>query len=732
MKKRPLCTLCLTFLMIKSILLMLTSGQTLVKVPASSIFFGQTGKTEVVIQGQVYKKTSTSKIQILYLKNSLLLQDDKSYQESNILIYDDTFSQVPIGKTICVRGKITPFERARNPGNFDQQLYYAKQNIYGFVWSEEMMSISGEENWLLERLYQIRQRWKAVLQENMSEENGAVLSAMLLGERSEMDADLKEQYQQAGISHVLAISGLHISFIGLGIYKVIRRSGASYASAGVLAMLVLSMYVLMLGFSVSVIRAFVMLLLRIGADMTGRVYDMLTALMLAATIIVRYQPLYLTDGAFYMSHGAILGILVVLPQIKKIFPKSIWLEGTYAGLAINMTLFPVLLWFYFEFSIFSMLMNLAVIPLMSLVLGFGMLGSAGCFIWNPVGKGLLSVCDGILSIFHWLSEKSCQLPFGRLTLGKPCWWEILIYYVVLIGFLFLLWKCKNRRHISRLRGIGVLYVIFTFVLFTKFPNGKLQVTMLDVGQGDCIFMKGPKGDTYLVDGGSSDVKQVGKYRMEPFLKSQGVGQLDYVFVSHGDMDHYSGIEEMLNRQLTGVKIKMLVLPSNYRQDEELVELAKLAAEQEIGVAVINADQSIVEGDLRIQCLQPDAKEEPLLGNAGSMVLDVSFKNFDMLFTGDVEEEGEKLLLKNLPKKSYDILKVAHHGSKYSTVEAFLRLTRPRIGWISAGEGNSYGHPHEETLKRLEGYHCKIYQTSKYGAISVETDGDFIDIFPSSI
>ena len=732
MRKRPLCTVCLMFLIIKSIVLVLTSGEGLVEIPASSIFSQQTNEAEVLLQGQVYKKTNTSNIQILYLKNNSMIYKNQSYYESNILIYDNTFSEIPIGETICVRGKTTLFEKARNPGNYDQQFYYAKQNIYGFVWSEKILSVSGKENEILERLHKIRQAWRQLLLEHMSEENGQVLCAMLLGEKSGMDTELKEQYQKAGISHVLAISGLHISFIGLGIYKWIRRTGASYISAGVLGGLVLSLYVLMIGFSVSVIRAYVMLLLRIGADMTGRVYDMLTALMASAALIVLYQPLYLADAAFYMSHGAIVGIVILLPALKKILPKKTWLEAGFAGLAINIALFPVVLWFCFEFSTYSMLINLLVIPLMPWVLGLGMFGSLCSLIWMPVGRVLLGGCDRILRFLDWISEECCQLPFSRVVLGKPNWWEMGIYYVVLICFVFLLGKCKDKKHISKFRKVGVLLVAFAIVMFVKFPNGKLQVTMLDVGQGDCIFMKGPLGHTYLVDGGSSDVDELAKYRIEPFLKSQGVGKLDYVFVSHGDSDHYRGIEEMLNRQTTGVKLCNLVLPTNYKQDKALLELAGLAVKKNVNTVVIKAGQSMTEGKLEITCVGPYDGKKVLVGNAGSMVLDVAFQEFDMLMTGDVEKEGEEQLVRNLPKKSYDILKVPHHGSKYSTSEAFLKLVKPRIGWVSAGKNNPYGHPHAETLNRLQKFCCKVYETSEYGAILVETDGEFIDIFPSSI
>ena len=156
--------------------------------------------------------------------------------------------------------------------------------------------------------------------ECIGEKNGGILAAMLLGEKSEMDSEVKELYQNNGISHILAISGLHVSFIGLGVYRLIRKTGLSYLPAGILAMGILTLYVLMIGASVSAVRAYVMLALRIGADITGRVYDMLTAAMLGAAITVLYQPLYLTDGGFYMSYGAIIGIAILLPALQQCFP----------------------------------------------------------------------------------------------------------------------------------------------------------------------------------------------------------------------------------------------------------------------------------------------------------------------------------------------------------------------------------------------------------------------------
>ena len=247
--------------------------------------------------------------------------------------------------------------------------------------------------------------------------------------------------------------------------------------------------------------------------------------------------------------------------------------------------------------------------------------------------------------------------------------------------------------------------------------------MLDVGQGDGIYLHSPHGETYFIDGGSSDESSLGKYCIEPFLKSQGVGVLNYVFITHGDSDHYSGIKEMLTRQEVGIRIDHLVLPQYYSSDHELSSLAKIAQDAGVTVLKIKGGDKLQKGDFRITCIQPYGNEENLTDNAASVILEVTYKAFSMLCTGDVEDEGEELLLKKVTEKDYDVLKVAHHGSKYSTSEKFLELSHPKIALISAGENNRYGHPHEELLVRLKDAGCKIYNTQENGAIMLETDGN---------
>lgn len=200
MKNRPLCLVCLIFFMIKSIILMTGGGDYIENMPAASAF--RAGEAQKVrIQGQVYQKIYKSKFQILYLKNN-------SFYESNIMIYDKQFQNVSIGSCVEVMGETELFEEAKNPGNFNARQFYGRQKMYGFIWSEKIVEISKPKNLFRESLYQLRQKWKQFLFEVIGKKNGAVLSAMLLGERSEMDEDVKELYQKNGIAHILAISGV--------------------------------------------------------------------------------------------------------------------------------------------------------------------------------------------------------------------------------------------------------------------------------------------------------------------------------------------------------------------------------------------------------------------------------------------------------------------------------------------------------------------------------------------
>ncbi len=761
----------------------------------------------VMVQGQVYRVEQKDKSQALYLKNNSIQYQKQLFQESRMIIYVDSNLQIKMGNIVRAEGKVSYFQNARNPGNFDQKRYYQIQDIHCLVWARTCrVAESRVWKWRI-RLANFRESWKTELITGLGREDGATLGAMLIGEKAEMDQELKGLYQVNGIGHILAISGLHLSFIGIGMYKMLRRLTGSYPIGGMFGILFLALYILMVGLTVSAVRALTMFLFRVGADMTGRHYDAPTALSVAAVVVLLWRPLSLYDGGFWLSFGAVFAILVVVPVLQDAFVRvsysfqnqnadgaalsayfegireHMWqgsLQGLTVSIGINLVIFPILLSYFFEFPLYSFILNLFVIPLMSVLLFLGIAGSLFVLWCEPVSSLLFLVCGKILRIYQMSCKLTLHLPGARLVVGRPDVWQIVAYYGILIIVLLLLREKERliehvdmqkyavsgsdvnmQKHMAGKSDAGIqkraarlgrfalmLGMIGIIILTNRWgERGKLTTVVLDVGQGDGIFMRGPKGGTYLVDGGSSDVKKAGQYRIEPFLKSQGVVVVDYVLISHGDSDHVNGVEELIERQDIGVRIGTLVMPVQEVWDEALKGLAEKALANGTHVAVIEPGQNIKEGNMSITCIQPgnpeteagngeaegrDAEEGYEPGNAASMVLAVKFGEFDMLLTGDVEGEGEEQLTRQLEEQyrncTWEILKVAHHGSKNSSTEEFLRQIKPVYAFISAGQENRYGHPHQETIERLADIGSKIYSTQENGAIIVEVeDGETMKV-----
>lgn len=526
------------------------------------------------------------------------------------------------------------------------------------------------------------------------------------------------------------MTGLHLSFLGVGVYHLLRRITGSYTVGGLAGILFLSAYILMIGMTVSAFRAMVMFLFRIGADLSGRHYDSPTALAAAAVIVCLWRPLSLYDSGFWLSFGALIAIIFILPILKNLPAQSLW-----ASVSVNLFLLPILMYSFYEFPIYGVFLNLIIIPLLSVLMAAGLTGTMISLFWEHAGEAIFLCCRIIFRVYEHSCEAALRLPFARVVTGQPAIWKILFYYVFLFAAVLLLRKKeenKGEKRSRKRRGfLSVLLVSIgmTILLFTIQVKDKITITMLDVGQGDGLVIRGPEGKTYFMDGGSSDVKKVGEYRIEPYLLSQGIGSLDYVFVSHGDQDHISGIREMVQRQKTGVTIKRLVLPTQTVWDDALKELAELAAAEGIPVFTMEKGQCLTEGKLSLTCIQPGKGEMEETGNSASLVLALRYGDFDMLFTGDVEGEGEKRLVDHLQGEYsecvWDVLKTAHHGSGNSTTEEFLKTAAPQYAFISAGENNSYGHPHKETLERLKDAGAIIYSTQEEGAVTiVVSEGEF--------
>lgn len=734
MRKKPLCLLCIFFLLFR-LAETLAAGK---KIEDISSFPAKT----IQIEGTVLQKSITSKQQVLTIGNlqKQSRQISKQHTEKEkIIIYDDSFCDVKIGDHIRVKGEGKAFEEARNPGNFDQREYYRRKHTRGFLWAKEIVVTEREAVSFGEIMFRMRERSRQIFRYCLGEKNGGILAAMVLGEKTGMDQEVKELYQKSGISHLLAISGLHLSLIGNAFYELLRKGGCSFCAAGIASTVVLGGYACMTGMSVSTQRAFFMFLLRLGADASGRVYDLETALAVAAAWIAAENPKYLTDAGFLLSFGAILGILLLYPVFQEIFAgRKKGLQALAGSLAITVFLYPVTSFFYYEISPYAVFLNLAVIPLMSWILGAGIIGLLLAFLWMPGGSLLLKSCGFLLEVYELLCQIFLRLPEAVIVTGKPEIWKIVVYYCLL--FVFVMWwrrkitekkiaekkraqqkKEQNRTWNWKQRAGSGLWVIGLALFMTiEFGKKELEVTFLDVGQGDGIFVRTDSGLTCMVDGGSTDVKQVGKYRIEPFLKAKGVSELDYVFVTHGDQDHLNGIAELIGRQAYGIQINILVLPRKEVWDDALCQLAYLADAYGVAVAQMQVGECVEDPRVSIECIHPAKNSEAEPGNAASLVLKLTCQNVKLLLTGDVEGKGEEELLQNFSEEIL-LLKVAHHGSKNSTMESFLEKVRPKYAIISAGRNNSYGHPNQETLRRLKKYGVKIYSTQDNGALSFFID-----------
>ena len=266
----------------------------------------------------------------------------------------------------------------------------------------------------------------------------------------------------------------------------------------------------------------------------------------------------------------------------------------------------------------------------------------------------------------------------------------------------------------------------SLLVIRVWPSPCLQITCLDVGQGDGIVIQTPEGKSYLIDGGSSSKTSTGRYQMLPFLKSRGISRIDGIFISHVDEDHISGVREILELQaqgLTSVYVSSLYLPKWQDPPEKWSNLEELGRQAGVQIHTVKRGDILQSGKLKLCFLAPEdgAKGENV--NEDGMVIQLEYAGFSGLFTGDIGEATEKDLLPYL--KDVDFLKVGHHGSKYSTCSVFLEKIKPENGVISCSETNIYGHPSPETIQRLQECGCEVVYTMKSGAVTVYTDGEHV-------
>ena len=800
---------------------------------------GQSVVQEEAAEGQLLVQKEAAEKQLLVQEEAaekqLLVQgkcaekpaDTKATE--NILCYlREGVPEPEIGSMVILKGTLKNFQQPTNPGQFNAPFYYQILRISFRLNQAEIQVKSDRFYKIAEGLYQLRRKAGSKVDALLPEQEASVMKTMLLGEKGILDEEIKGLYQRNGIAHILAISGLHISMIGMGLYQLLRRAGLKIKLSAILASMIIVLYGMMTGFAVSAIRAIAMFLLQMLAQILGRTYDRITALAVAAVLVLVEQPLYLFHSGFQFSFLCVLGISLILPVLGNVRKG----KKLFEGVALMAVTLPVYLGVFYQIPVYSMFLNFIVLPMMSILMGAGIVMILAAFLCRPLAIPAAWLITGILMVYERLGLFTEKLPHHYWTPGCPAKWQLAVYVAVLIIIAALgrtkrkavLYQkdCIHRRggcakeilqeqnkRIRRIAchggkwistygipvGICWVFLLLGVVILTWRFRPELKVTFLDVGQGDCIFLQTENGDSYLTDGGSSSVSKVGKYRMIPFLKYQGASQIKAVFVSHADSDHYNGIAELLEQaELEGIRVENLVLTdiADECRSEGYEELVELAGQNGITVQLLHEGQQLQDGELLFQCLHPSKGYRAEDLNETSMVLLVTYREFSMLLTGDVQGAGEEHLTQELQdwkepgvtqmqdvirisgeeesmeeesmeeesieeqsieeesieeqsiederieeqieekrpqnkmganhtETELTILKVAHHGSKNSTSEEFLKAANPKLAIISCGEGNRYGHPHEETLERLDKVDVPWFCTKDYGAITVTVD-----------
>ena len=740
---------------------------------SSFVFSGDSAETTDNLS-QISGSADADQMSILISSQKTISQINEMQEifgkKASALCYLEKNEALPkAGSYVRVFGEVSPFLLATNPGEFDTAAYYRRKDCLFALRKTKITAQTKNYGRLEEFLSQLRYESEVLFRKLLGEKNGATASAMVLGRKKGMDSEVKALYQGAGISHLLAISGLHLSLIGAGLFGLLKKVRLPVALSAGISTWILIVYAQLTGMGISTRRALVMFLLFLAAGLLKRTPDLPTSLAVAALLLLVPKPQRILDAGFQLSFSAVLGIAVMIPVLQDGWEDAapslrvtdgvtgwniaraaivrayrLLRKNILAGLGITMTMLPFLLIHFYEWSPWSVLLNLAVIPLMGILLpcliGLQLVARLTALVHClELPQHLLcTAIEAIFSCYEQLCRFTTALPGSILHTGYPTWQALAAYT---IGLIALAVSGKKLRPHLRLAAAVCLMGIFLIRL-----PGELNVTMLDVGQGECVGIETREHHVYLVDAGSTSKKKTGQYQIIPWLKYIGTRSVEGIFITHWDEDHISALGELLEwSKSSRVKIRRIFLPDVALKDEVLETLLQQIEEAEVSVEYLSAGEHMTDGALQISCLHPYAKKVPEDRNDASLVLRLSQGDFQMLLTGDLEKSGEDWLVEQarpaveqtqpagqeqaLPcapstqpaaqnPLRCTILDAGHHGASNATGDALLDLAQPELVLISCGKNNRYGHPAPETLKRLEERGIRWYSTAEVGAIQV--------------
>ena len=597
------------------------------------------------------------------------------------------------GCRISFRTVIEKPTEAGNPRVFDYRLYLKTKKIWHTAVLEEFSVISTQKSMIYRIVTDIIGSREEMMKEmNVSGDGAGLVKGVIFGDTKSLSEETYEAFRQNGTAHVLSVSGLHVGMLD-SVYRKIYQKWRSLLLP-VCFMVLLLLYGTVTLWSVPVTRAILLIVILFFADILQRRYDMVTALSAVAILAALQNPYVIFGTSFQMSFLAVLSMAFFTPPLEKLFG-----ETAASMLSVQLGLLPYMAYTFNYGSVVGIVCNIPVVFLVSLLVPLGMAGYLFYFFSGSLlpffgqtagGLGMLTVkVNGFFQADGFLSFD---------VVSPPLWVLAAIYGIAFLCSSEYFLICFSRQDRSALTILLILIIAVTSAGYSagKSPFDRADLIFLDVGQGDCLHVKASEGRNIFIDGGGSVRYNVGEKVLKPYLLKSGAGCLDLAAATHQHTDHYLGLQQL--SRCFPVKAALLEGKAGQR-----IDLGK---------------------DQWIDILWPESRDLNTEDeNLNSLIFKVYSEGTTALITGDITEEGEKMLIdkyKGTDALKADILKVAHHGSPYSTCDAFLQAVKPSVAVISVGK-NNYGHPDEKLVEKIQSCGIMVYRTDRDGAVGIITE-----------
>lgn len=599
--------------------------------------------------------------------------------------------------------------------SFNMEEYLIHNGASQLLVVQSIEGISENDSWFTGLLGR-RDALKRHIREHFPESLSVEAEALLIGERENMDPEDQRIYQTLGISHLFAISGLHVGIASGMLYFILTRLHVRKESATVILLIILPLYAVMAGGAPSVWRAVSMVTLVLTGKLLGFRLPIANVMLTSMILLLLWNPYVLFKIGFQLSYGATFGIIYSLKLLAGI--QSALKTGLVITFISQVTLYPLLLFHFYEVSLSAFLVNSLFVPLFTLlILPMNFLLLFATLLYQPAADFMFYFYEPLRGLVGQLMLWLADLPYQLWNPGKPgvlavCLLIASVYVFYCVAELGFHWR-------------QLLILVIPALLFTALPylDPRLKVTFLDVGQGDSAVIELPYREAvYLIDSGGllrfdteafKEKKrpyEIGRQVVAPYLKGSGISSLDLFIISHPDADHAEGAEEIFKL----FPIDQLHLTPGSAANALMVELAPDAAQTEVAFPAKGSNWTV--GQTHFAYLSPD--DEEYEGNNDSLVLLMKTGDYRILFTGDLEAEGEARLLESYEPDlaGLTVLKVGHHGSKTSSSEGFLAALKPALSIFSTGADNRYGHPSLEVVERFSELELRTLNTAENGTI----------------